>query len=434
MNTRMLLAAGLMLLAGAATLRADWQQYLGPNRDGISAESVKLADSWPEGGPRVLWKIEDKLGTGYGGAVVQGGKVYLLDRVNDQRDVLRCIDMETGKEEWTYAYDTPPEAKDNPKLGRYKGNYNGSRNMPAVDDKSIFLLGPFGDVTCVSKETHQPVWSANLIKDYDATLGNWGICQSPVLYKNLVIVAPLSKKAGIVAFDNATGKEAWKSDPLGGICWTSPAVSTVDGVDQVVMLVNRDQPRLAGLDAATGKTLWMYKGWKCANPIASHTDCGEGRFFITGGYKAGCAMVKVKKEGDGWIAQELFSNKACGARAVKPVFYKDHLYANSNDIIEGGEGNGLMCMDLSGKVLWKTSNTKEDENGSVLLADGKIYNLTSETGVLRMVAAVPERYTELASAPVTHGINIWAPMAISDGKLLVRNRRTLLCLDVSAAK
>ena len=412
---------------------ADWPQFMGPNRDGVSTETVQLADAWPEDGPKVLWTIRDGLGRGYAGPVVRDGEVYLLDRVGDQQDVLRCIDLATGKPLWTFSYVAPPEAKDDPKAGRYKGNYNGSRNMPAVDATHVYILGPFGDLNCVSRKTHESVWSTNLIREYDADLGNWGLCQSPVLYRGTVIAAPLSKKAGIVAFDKTTGKEVWRSERLGGIAWTSAAVSTVDGVDQVVMLYNRDAPRLTGLDAATGRKLWEHRGWRCANPVASHTDCGDGRFFITGGYKAGCVMVQVTRDGDDWKVQERFKSDACGAQAAKPVFYKDHLYVNSNDFLtEATAGNGVMCMDLAGNVMWKTSNDNREEIGSIVIADGKIFSLLSEKGVLRLLRATPDGCRELASAGVTRGINIWGPMAISDGKLLIRNRGSLICLDVSA--
>jgi outer membrane protein assembly factor BamB len=170
------------------------------------------------------------------------------------------------------------------------------------------------------------------------------------------------------------------------------------------------------------------------NPIASQTDCGQGRFFITGGYSAGCVMIQVKKDSDNWTIDQLFQNKDCGAQAVKPIFYNDHIYANSGDKMGGAEGNGLMCMDLTGKVMWKTSNTEEEENGSILIADGKIFSLLSESGELRLVAAAPEGPKFLAKAQPTKGKNIWAPMAISDGKLLIRNKSTLLCLDVAAPK
>lgn len=233
--------------------------------------------------------MQDKLRTGFGGPVVARGIIYVLDRVNDQQDVLRAIELATGKQQWTFAYYAPPEAKDDPSAGKYKGR------------------------------------------------------------------------------------------------------------------------------------------WKCPNPVASHTDCGQGRFFITGGYKAGCVMVEAAREDGQWKVRELFRNKNCGAKACKPVFYQDHLYANSTDF-----DNGLMCLDLSGKLKWKTSN--DNENGSVLIADGKIFSLQSETGVLRLVRASPDAYHELASPPVCAGGNVWAPMAISDGKLLVRRSRTLMCLDVAAPR
>ncbi len=91
-------------------------------------------------------------------------------------------------------------------------------------------------------------------------------------------------------------------------------------------------------------------------------------------------------------------------------------------------------MDLAGKVKWKTANDKEDENGSVLIADGKIFSLRSETGVLRLVRASPDAYQELASVRACAGGNTWAPMALSDGKLLIRKGRTLICLDVAATR
>jgi len=409
---------------------ADWPQFQGPNRDGVATDTVKLANAWPTNGPTVLWQNE-KLGTGYGGAAIESGKVYLLDRVNDRQDVLRCLALTTGAEEWSYAYDAPEGVQTEPAKGKFKGSYNGSRNVPAVDAQNIYALGPFGDLTCLDKNTHKPVWSVNIITTYGAVLGNWGICQSPVLHKNTVIVAPLSKQNGIVAFEKTTGKEIWKSEALGDIAWTSPSISTIAGVTQVVILCNRDTPHLTGVDVTTGRKLWSYNNWKCPNPIASHTDCGAGRFFITGGYRSGCALVKVSLAGNTWNVQEVFKNLECSAQTCKPVFYKDNIYAVSND---DEQGNGLMCLGITGadqaKLLWKAGSANKEEIGSILIADGKIYNFLSEQGILRVVAASPTRFKQLDSAKITQGINMWAPMAISNGKLIIRNKRTLICLNV----
>ena len=415
-----------LVLAPVCFAENEWPQFQGPNRNGVSNQTVSLAPTWPAEGPKVAWAKKD-MGTGFSGAVVDSGKVYILDRVNDQQDVLRCLDLNTGAEEWTLAHDAPAEAKANPQAGKYKGNYNGSRNQPAVDESNIYILGPFGDVQAVSKQTHQALWSANIIKDYGANLGNWGICQSPVLYKQTVIVAPLSKQAGLVAFDKTSGKEVWKSEPLGEIGWTSPLVATVAGVDQVVMLHSRGEPRLTGLDAASGKKLWEHRGWKCPNPIASAIALPEGQFFFSGGYGSGCVLVKASNAGGQWKVEEVFKNNNCGSQAQNPIFYQGCIYATSNDT-----KSGVMCMDLKGEVKWKTSNENPEEIGSLIIADGKIFSLLSEQGVLRMLAASPEGYKEMAKAKITEGANIWGPMAIADGKLLVRNRRTLLCLDLKA--
>jgi len=82
----------------------DWPQYLGPERNATSSETG-LARAWPEGGPTVLWTFP--LGEGYGAPAVVDGKVYVLDRVESHQDVLRCLDLGTGEEEWNFAYDAP---------------------------------------------------------------------------------------------------------------------------------------------------------------------------------------------------------------------------------------------------------------------------------------------------------------------------------------
>ncbi|HUW58937.1 MAG TPA: PQQ-binding-like beta-propeller repeat protein [Planctomycetota bacterium] len=413
-----------LLLGAVASLAglcwSDWPQFQGPNRDGVSTETVKLADTWPEGGPKVAWKKE-RMGTGYAGAVIEGRKVYVLDRVNDQKDTLRCIDLETGAEDWDYSYDCP---------GKYKGNYNGSRNLPAVDAKYVFTLGPFGQLTCVSKETHEAVWQKNIVEEYGATITNWGLCQSPTMYKDTVIVAPMSDKAGAVAFDKATGREVWKSERLGRAkdvlySWTSPLVATVDGQDMVVVLSCRTDPNLTGIDATNGKGLWNYRGWKCPNPIASPIAIPGGRFFVTGGYNSGGALVKVSKAGDKWNVEEVFNNKALSSQAQNPIFYKGFIYGNSS-----GNKAGVECIDLNGEVKWKTENSDPEEIGAILIADGKLFSFLSQKGTLRMLAASPDGCKELTSAKVVGGTENWGVMGYADGRLLIRARRVLICLDL----
>ena len=112
---------GAFCLANGA--QADWPQIGGPDRNGISSETG-LAREWPEAGPRTLWSVP--LGAGFAGAAIRDGEVYVLDRLEEGKDVLRCFDLASGRELWTCAYDAPGEV-----------DSNGSRTPPPVTEVRI---------------------------------------------------------------------------------------------------------------------------------------------------------------------------------------------------------------------------------------------------------------------------------------------------------
>jgi hypothetical protein len=101
---RCILLIVLITMLGVCNVWADWPQYLGPNRNATSDEKGLLR-SWPAEGPKVLWTFE--LGAGFGGGAITKDKVYLLDRIPRKQDVFRCIDLNSGKELWSFAYDAP---------------------------------------------------------------------------------------------------------------------------------------------------------------------------------------------------------------------------------------------------------------------------------------------------------------------------------------
>ena len=94
----------ILLVVTANVFAEDWPQYLGPNRNGISAQNDILR-SWPKDGPEVLWTAT--VGIGFGGPVVKDGNVYLLDRDDKIGDNLRCFDLANGKELWNFTYNAP---------------------------------------------------------------------------------------------------------------------------------------------------------------------------------------------------------------------------------------------------------------------------------------------------------------------------------------
>ncbi|NQU43628.1 PQQ-binding-like beta-propeller repeat protein, partial [bacterium] len=239
-----------------------------------------------------------------------------------------------------------------------------------------------------------------------------------------VIVAPLTDQASVVAYDAQTGKIAWQADPIpGALRYTSPVITEIGGVRQVVVLSNK---ATAGIDLRDGKILWTFTGWECKHSIPSPIMLPDGRIFLTGGYEAGSAMFRVTKGAEGFATEELYRISDIAAQIHQPIFHDGYLYllGNSNKLT-----NGLVCLDLDGKVQWKTGENKFGR-GNFILADGRFYIMDGKKGDLYLVKPSPTEYIELDSAPLLGGQNIWAPMALSDGRLYLRDQNEMKCIDV----
>ncbi len=409
------------VLACGSSVAADWPQYGGPNRDNVSLEKG-LARTWPEAGPKVLWTVA--MGPGYASPSVAGGKVYVLDRPDDAHDILRCLDLQDGKELWNVVYAAPGSV-----------SHNGSRTAPTIDDKYVFSVGLMGHLYCVDLATHLPVWNKNICSDFKVDEPGWGVAQAPSLFKDLVIVAPQAPDAFVVGYKRDTGELVWKSPKLGLVGYSTPVIAKLGGVDQAVMVgacnkLGTVKGLVAGISLENGAILWQYEGWQCKIPIPYPTPLSDDRVFITGGYNAGSAMIEVKQQDGKFAVKELFKTDACASQIQQPLLLGDYFYMNSNS---NEREDGMMCFTLDGQVKWKTHDVESAptfERGPLLFADGMIFNLDGKKGVLYLIEPSPEGYKELAHAPLLGGKEIWAPMALSDGKLLVRSQSEMKCLDV----
>ncbi len=438
-------AVGLVgsVIALSAMSAGDWPQYLGPNRNSTSPEKG-LFRSWPEKGPEVLWTAP--VGRGFGGPVVYEGKVYLLDRDDKVGDKLRCLDFSTGKDLWDFSYDAPGTVM-----------FPGSRSVPTADGKHVYTCGHNGDLYCFDLNTHKPVWHKNIWKDFGGDrIPFWAITQCPLVYRDLLIVASQAPEAGVVAYDKLTGDVAWTTPPLGLISYASPSIVKVDGQDHLVMVTSSTNPfqrvrptdelgNIVGIDPQTGAVLWKFDRWECHIPVASAVDAGGNQVLVVGGYELGALMIKVEKNADGsYAAVERFRTKEYGDQTKPPLRHRDHFYAQYGT---NSRRDGMVCMSVTGEILWKTKRAPEFNKGSMILADGLI--LASDgANSLYLVEPDPSGYKQIASAALfaeargessEDGIasrvggrnQNWAPMALADGKLLIRNQSQLKCVKVA---
>ena len=410
---RFLLSAILTgLLLTGSLWAGDWPQFMGPRGNGTS-EEAGLARNWPAEGPKVLWTVA--VGPGYGGASIYKGEVYLLDRQERQKDVLRVLDLATGKDAWSFAYDAPGDI-----------DHQGSRSTPAVTSKFVYTIGPFGDFYCVDRATHKEVWKKNLLKDYKAKAPRWAVAQSPMLYKQMVLTAPQAGETGIVAFDQATGKERWRSGGIGPMAYASPLLVNIQGTEQFVIV---NALGAAGVRAADGKVLWKY-AHGCKIPIPNVTDLGGGKLFVTGAYLAGSAVIQVSGQGDDWSVKELGRRDQIGGHCHPALLVKEHLYllCNINE-----RSDGMVCFDSECKLVWQTKNSPNlDKGGSILTGDGLIYQMDGRTGELHIIEPSPAEFKSLAKAKVLDGREIWGPLALANGKLVLRDQKQMKCLDLAA--
>lgn len=415
--------AAMIALSVASASAEDWPWIYGPRRDGTSVERGVFR-TWPKDGPRVEWT--SRVGPGFGGPAIKDGKVYLLDRDERKGDQLRVFDLSNGKELWKFAYDAP---------GAFM--FPGSRTTPSVDREQVYTVGPLGDLYAIDVKTRKAVWHTNIWTDFGGEKPpRWGIVQNPLLYEDLVIVAPQTPQASVVAYDRLSGALKWKSPPLaGGAGYVSPAIVKVGGEDHLVMVTSggrRAPPgrssSVNGLNPRSGTVLWTYTNWRCGIPVPQPLDAGDGRVLVTAGYDAGTVMIRIEKQGDGGYAvTELFKNPDFGAHTQPPVLYQGHFYSQDTT---NNHDDGLVAMSMEGQVKWKTERQPAFVRGGTILVDDLLL-MTDGNTKLYLVEPNPAGFKPLASAEVLEPGDNWAPLALAGGRLLVRGQKQLKCLRVA---
>ena len=250
-----------------------------------------------------------------------------------------------------------------------------------------------------------------------------------------MIVASQAPEAGVVAYDKLTGELKWKTASLGGTGFVSPSVVKVGGEDHLVMVAaarglgrNATGGSVNGIDPLTGKVLWTYRNFQCSIPVAHAVDAGEGRVLMTGGYRAGSAMIKIQKKADGtYDVAELFKNPDFGSHTQPPILYKDHFYVQYTT---NERSDGLVCMTMNGQVKWKTGEEPPFSKGGAVLADGLLLATDGNTK-LYLIDPDPAAFKPLASAELLESANNWAPIALVDGRLLIRDQKQMKCVQVA---
>jgi outer membrane protein assembly factor BamB len=410
----------LTLLAVLSTSlgQSDWSQWLGADRDNRSKETG-LLQSWPEGGPKKAWHV-DEVGIGFGAVSVAGGRIFVLGEHADGAYVY-SLDEKDGKVQW----------KSKLGAGRVssKKEWQGPRTTPTVDGDRVYALGEGGDLACFEVATGKEVWRKHLEKDLQGEHSIWFYCDSPVIDGKQVVVKPGGKKGTLAGLDKATGEVLWRSTDLTDTAeHTSLLPATIEGVKQYVVFTMES---VAGV-GTDGKLLWRVarKGDVaiCTTPLYK-----DGIVLVGSSYNTGRATaVKVTGNGGVFKAEQLYEADFANHHGGM-VIVGDYVYGLADR--KKGQDRGkadLKCMDLkTGKMVWENPSIGK---GSITYADGNLilHSEKPKEGTVALVEASPEGYKEKGQFkhPDPSGVNTWAYPVVANGRLYIRDGTGLSAYDV----
>lgn len=391
----------VVLLLSLIANAADWPQWRGPNRDGISGETG-LLPSWPTGGPRLLWKATG-LGEGYSSLAVVKDHIYTQGQRGNQEYVF-AFDVKTGQKLW----ETPTSRAYSNDRG------NGPRGTPTIDGDRLYAMTGDGVLVCLSTATGKPIWIENVAQKYGGRIPGWGFSESPLVDGNRLIVMPGGNGASLVSLDKLTGNLQWKtgSDSAG---YSSAIVASVGGVRQVLALSGSSA---MGVMEDNGELLWRYT--KVSNRTANIATpiYHDGEVFVSTAYGTGCALLKLGPK----TMSEVYFNGDMKNHYSSSVLVGDMLYGYSDSILTAMKFN-------TGAVAWKNRSVGK---GSVIYADKRLY-LLGEDGVAGLAEASPDAYKEISRFEISKGsLPTWSPPVIAGGKLYLRDQDYLFCYDIKA--
>lgn len=411
-----LLATSLSALANSAAA-ADWPQWRGPDRTGISQEQG-LAARWPAAGPPLLWQVTD-IGEGYSAPAVAGDRLFVISNRGVENEFVQARAVADGKELWSTTLG---------KVGPNDGpQYPGSRSTPTVDGDLLFALGSDGELACLSADKGEVKWKKSLRGDFGGVPGKWAYSESPLIDGDRLICTPGGAEATVVALDKRTGELVWKAalPEADQAAYASAIVVDAAGVKQIVQFLEKG---LVGLDAATGKLLWRYTKTAEGSPANIPTPVASTDHVYSAASRSGGGLVKLAADGAGVGAEQVYFAPNLPAAIGGSIRLGDYLY--------GTNSQALMCVEFaSGQIKWQDRSIGAS---SLAAADGRLY-LHGENGDVAMVAATPDGYQELGrftppNQPERSGrMKAWAYPAVAGGKLYLRDQGSLWCYDVSAA-
>ncbi len=427
------LAAVAALQAGAA----DWPEWRGPSRDGVSA-ATGLPSRWSPAGEGLAWKAP------FGSRstpVVFGNRLYLwnasVDTVKEREKVqerLLCLDADTGRVIWEKRFNVFHTDVPAHRVGWAS---------PSVDPATgnVYAFGVDGHLHALDA-TGKLLWERQLTEEWGEISTHGARTVSPVIEGDLVIVSTLNSGWGdqargsnrYFAFDKANGSSVWISSPQSkhyDTNYSTPAVLSVDG--RRLLVVGGSDGTFHGIEATTGRPIWQLELSKRAiltsvafrgttvYPTHSEENLDTSEMGMIAALDAG-QSGKLTPDKLAWRTYAFQGGFA------SPVVDAERLYQVDNGAVLG-------AFELAtGKKLWERP-LGTIQKASPVLADGKLY-VGTENGrfyVIKPTAAGPEILDQDPLGTEAAPEAIVASPAVARGRVYLASMDTLYAIGPKAA-
>ena len=395
---------------------ADWPQWRGPSRDGISKETGLLKE-WPEGGPKLLWKASS-IGNGYATPSVVGDRIYLLANEGLENEYVLALKTQDGQQVWSTRLGNVGKPKQDP-------NFPAARSTPTVEGEFLYAMSSDGDLVCLNVASGKVLWRKNVQLEFGGKPGTWAYAESPLIDGDTLFCSPGGSQATLLALNKKSGELLWKCalPEADEAAYASAIVVDIGGIKQYVQLL---QKGLVGVDAKSGKFLWRYSkpvsiyNANIPSPLAS-----DGYIFVgSAGTGGGAAKINVK---DGvFQADQVYFGSKMPTSIGGVIKVGDFLY--------GTTATTMQCIEFAtGVIKW---DNRALGAASLCYADGRLY-LHGENGMVALVEPSSESYIEkgrFTPPDQPKRLNAmekaWAYPVVANGCLYIRDHNMLWCYGI----
>ncbi len=403
-------------------LEETWTRFRGADFDNVSKSPVRLIESFGGKAPEILWSHD--LGEGHAGPAIYRGAVYLLDYDEEKRaDMLRCFSLTTGEEQWRRWYQV-----------NVKRNHGMSRTVPAVTEDYILTIGPRSHVMCLDRESGDFRWGLDMEKEYGTEIPFWYTGQCPLIDNGKAILAT-GGRSMLIAIDCESGELLWETpnDKSWKMSHSSIMPFTFGGQRMYVYSAIGAVIGVAAEGPDEGKVLWSNTNWNHTVVAPSPVCMPDGKIFLTAGYGAGSMVIQLAYENGVFsteVLQEYLPREGLACEQQTPLLFEGHLLG----VLPKDAAtlrNQMVCVDPDDctNIIWSSGSTNRFGLGPFMIADGKIF-LLSDNGTLTIIRPNTKQYIQLDQVQIFEGHDAWAPLAIADGYLILRDSKKMVCIRI----